>query len=234
MSKKSIKERFLSKIQIGSNSNDCWIWIDSPCTYGGGQMRINGKKQMATRISYNLFIGEIPLGRKVLHKCKNKLCVNPKHLILSKILTERFWEKVNIIDSDKCCKWLSTISNSTGYGSFWYGKKQELAHRISYILEYGHISDNLLVLHKCDNPACVNPRHLFLGTHADNSSDMVEKNRQAKGEKHGMSKLSKEQIIIIKNKYIPEIYSTRKLAKEFNVSQPTIWRIINNITWKHI
>jgi hypothetical protein len=91
-------------------------------------------------------------------------------------LSVRFWEKVRIASKDECWLWTASLNNK-GYGKIGEGKKILLAHRVSWELHFGPIPDRLCVLHKCDNPKCVNPDHLFLGTQKDNAQDMVRKNR---------------------------------------------------------
>lgn len=94
-----------------------------------------------------------------------------------KSLAERFWQKVD--KSGKCWIWTGGRT-STGYGIIGKGKRGHgflKAHRASWIINVGSIPDRLLVLHKCDNPLCVKPDHLFLGTYKDNSQDMVSKGR---------------------------------------------------------
>lgn len=73
--------------------------------------------------------------------------------------------------------WLWTRSVSMGYGKLWWDKKHQRAHRVSWELHNGAIPDGMLVLHKCDTPPCINPAHLFLGTHADNAADKIAKGR---------------------------------------------------------
>ena len=85
---------------------------------------------------------------------------------------ERFWAKVE--KSNSCWLWRANC-NPEGYGQFWLNGKLEKAHRISWTFKHGAIPDRLLVLHKCDNPPCVNPEHLFLGTDRDNSRDRIRK-----------------------------------------------------------
>jgi hypothetical protein len=95
-----------------------------------------------------------------------------------KTVEERFFEKVNITDS--CWIWIGT-PNRDGYGRMSVNKKQYLAHRLSYQIHKGEISNDLCVCHTCDNPSCVNPEHLWIGTHQNNVTDKVNKNRHAKG-----------------------------------------------------
>ena len=119
-----------------------------------------------------------------------------------------------------------------GYGSFFYDNKNRGAHRVAYELYVGEISDGLCVCHKCDNRACVNPAHLFLGTYGENSSDMVRKSRQAKGERIGNSKLNNSDVLLIRS--LSKTKRQRVIAKIFDVSKSKIGYVLRKETWRHI
>jgi len=87
----------------------------------------------------------------------------------------RFWRFVN--KTDECWLWQGAKVGQGGYGNFGVDKKHHLAHRVSYELANGPIPDGMWVLHRCDNPPCVNPDHLFLGTRSDNMKDAHQKGR---------------------------------------------------------
>lgn len=151
---------------------------------------------------------------------------------------ERFWNKVK--KTEGCWEW-TACCGSDGYGKYGYEGKLIKANRFSYMMTHPLTIDlrehpKLLVCHKCDNPKCVNPSHLFLGTHADNMRDMHEKGRGIipKGEKQGLSKLTEQQVLEIREKYAKGNITQKKLAEEYGVTEPCIRYIINRHTWKHI
>jgi hypothetical protein len=145
---------------------------------------------------------------------------------------ERFWKYVDIDITTGCFNWIG-YKNKCGYGSFGYNKKIKLANRVSWQIHYGYKPEDICVLHKCDNPGCVNPDHLWLGTHQENMDDRDNKGRQydRNGEKNGRAKLTIEDVVTIRSLYNNTNTSERKLAKEFNVNSGTIHNILNNKTW---
>lgn len=148
----------------------------------------------------------------------------------------RFWSKVSV--SEGCWEWLGSLSGG-GYGQFYLQHNKRTAnvkaHRISWALSNGQDPEDLFVLHTCDNRRCVNPAHLFLGTHQDNMEDRNRKGRQARqrGEACGTAKLTTSQVREIRNRQGAG-ESQRSLAKEYGVGQQTISRIVNRRRWAHI
>jgi hypothetical protein len=144
-----------------------------------------------------------------------------------------FWFWVNVRGENECWTWLRPL-NKWGYGRYRIGNFQAMAHRVAYELTTGKNIDGYVAMHTCDNPSCCNPKHLVLGTHADNQADKYKKNRQAKGEKNGQSLLTEKQVIEARQKYKPRIVTYETLAKEYGVSKDTMQKAIRGIYWKHI
>ena len=153
----------------------------------------------------------------------------PKGVYPRKPLKERFWEKVDVRGPDECWKW--TGSKARGYGQISVGGKLVLASHVCWeVHNNSPIPEGQCVLHTCDNRACVNPRHLFLGTKADNNQDMKRKGRQARGEANGRAKLTEQdvcEIQVMLGKKIPQWV----IAKKYGVDQTTISCINTGKSW---
>ena len=162
-----------------------------------------------------------------------------------KQLPMRFWAKIVFRGTHECWEWAGR-TNKGGYGEYDYeSKHKELAHRFMYFSLHSWDKSYLNVLHKCDNPRCCNPRHLFLGTRADNVADMVRKKRHSRGAKHsqvcklktnrgeqaGKSKLAKADILSIRNR-TANGETKISIAKSFPQVLPRqIFKIINRESW---
>ena len=144
------------------------------------------------------------------------------------------WSPYEYDFRDDCWLWTGQLRKNPKkrYGRFRVGNKTVHAHRLAYELLIGPIPEGELVCHHCDNPSCVNPAHLYAGTHQDNMNDMVARRRSCCDAGH--SKLTEKQVLKIREKYIPYVYGTRRLAKEFGAAQTTIMEIVKRQTWKHI
>ncbi len=139
---------------------------------------------------------------------------------------EKFFDKVN-----GCWEWKGALRGK-GYGCFKVDGKNKIASRVSYELYKNSISPSKLVCHSCNNPKCVNPDHLYLGSYQDNTKQAVEQGRQfvAKGELNGSCKLTEAEILAIKS----DTRSQRKIAKEYNCSQLHVSRIKRNLVWRYL
>jgi hypothetical protein len=144
-------------------------------------------------------------------------------------LAERFWSKVAIAGPDECWEW--TASRTTfGYGQINIDHKPQRAHRVAWELAHGPIPDGLCVLHSCDNPPCVNPAHLRIGTDAENIVDMWSRERRTRsprlrGEAHGRAKLTDAQVAAIRERFAAG-ESQSALGREYGVSQSQVHLIV--------
>lgn len=146
-------------------------------------------------------------------------------------LEKRFWDKVDRRGPDDCWEWQASV-RGFGYGQFWLSGTHVAAHRVAYELEVGEIPAGLVVRHRCDNPKCCNPAHLELGTHKQNSADMVERGRQNSpvGERHGSCKLTEQQVLEIRASNEPQ----HVLAARYGVTQTRISAIRRGTNWSHL
>jgi len=149
---------------------------------------------------------------------------------------QRFWMQVN--QTEVCWLWIGSLKSATGrnqYGMVRFGGKRISAHRASWLLHFGEIPTGLCVLHKCDNPRCVRPDHLFLGTNSDNQRDCVSKGRHRigdrKGEKHPMALLTNSEAAIIRCIYTGKRGEVTRLAKQFDVPRKVVSRIVHHLTY---
>lgn len=147
-------------------------------------------------------------------------------------LIERFESQINKTTND-CWIWVGEIAEHGG-GVLRIGGQILSAYRLSYEIYNGEIPKGLCVCHECDVRACVNPDHLWLGTHAENMADAARKNRMHPGEQSAQSKLTEKQVVEIISLYKTGEYSQQQLADKFNVQHSIISGIITGKNWKHL
>lgn len=149
----------------------------------------------------------------------------------------RLWPRVKLVDS--CLEWTGS-RNEHGYGSIRVNRALLKTHRFAWQLSYGEVPHGLDVLHRCDNPPCCNPAHLFLGTAVDNGLDMVRKGRHGsrvkphrvlRGETHPVARLTHAQALNIRGRGLAG-ESQLILAAEFGVARRTVNSIVRGVTWK--
>ena len=235
------EQRFWRFVQ---RTEGCWLWIGGKGARGRGTLAIrkNGitAHLSAVRLSYEMHFGPIEDKHAViLQSCGNRLCVNPGHLFLKRgprqpaSLEGRFWSFVN--KTDGCWEWTGG-RHVQGYGQIkiadGYSGKLVRSHRLSYELHFGPIPDGMDVLHHCDNPPCVNPKHLYLGTIHENMADKVNRHRQPTCESHPSAKLNWEKVRLIREIYAGGGRSQSDIAAEFGVTQILISKIVRKVIWR--
>lgn len=252
----SLQERFWSQVNKGP---ECWVWTGARGTQGYGAFTCPRPakygRMLAHRFAFMSFAGPMGAGLRLGHKCGNRLCVRPEHLepvpysafSQTDVKEARFWAKVD--KSGECWLWKGSLFTN-GYGAIRWEGRNRRAHRVAWELVNGPIPDGLLACHTCDVPACCNPAHLFLGTHADNMADMIRKGRGGNrgkfarrginqpphvfGERHPRALLTEPQVLEIRRLWAEEGYSLRRLAKMFQIHFMTVKFIVSRKTWKHI
>jgi hypothetical protein len=149
-------------------------------------------------------------------------------------LAARFWAKVK--KTGACWLWLGSV-NETGYGRVGVclqgGWRITYAHRVAYLLTRGEIPDNLCACHHCDNPPCVNPEHIFLGTRQDNNADAIRKGRLLSGEAHPLHRLTHAEVQEMRSLH-SRGETHRALGLRFGVSHTTVWSIAHFHHWRAV
>ena len=232
----SFEDRFWIRV---TKSTSCWLWGGATGTHGFGYLRRNYKRVKAHRVAWELTVGLLLPGYVLKNNsCFNKRCVKPTHYVCvpgaGALLADRFWSNVRQLTSNQCWFWTASTC-SDGYGHLRVDGHLVGAHRVSWLLAFGRIPDKACVLHRCDNPPCVNPKHLFLGTHQDNTDDKYTKRRgrHFSGSENRNSKLTEEQVLQIRQS-LDQGVSRQLLSVRYGVTPQNIYRIEKRLTWKHL
>ena len=145
-------------------------------------------------------------------------------------IKDRISKRVSITERG-CWQWQGT-ANGGGYGLMCYQGKSQSAHRVSFMVFNGPIPEGLHVMHICDNPGCVNPDHLLVGTAKENRADCKNKGRlnAKRGSENGFAKLTEEEVLEIRTSDI----GPRELAKKFGLHEGSVCNIRRGLTWKHV
>lgn len=161
---------------------------------------------------------------------------------------EKIWAKIGVGQENDCWEW-TLRKDPDGYGITHYKGAPWKTHRLIYTISHGPIPEDMWVLHKCDNPPCCNPNHLFLGTSQDNVADRHNKGRDARGERGGwkqhpesilygersfLSKMTNDQVREMRRLYETGRYRKSDLARMFSLSKQAAGKIINGETWRHL
>lgn len=146
---------------------------------------------------------------------------------------DRFWRRVDR-SGEGCWEWPENGIGSKGYGIFKIDGKNVSAHKFAYELTHGPVPDGLEVCHTCDNPPCVRPSHLFLGTRAANAADMVRKGRSLRGARNVKAKLTANNVLDIRVLYAAGFESLQELAERYALRVLAVSRIISGASWSHL
>lgn len=143
-----------------------------------------------------------------------------------------------IPNTDDCLIWQG-MKEKSGYGRWYVGNLKKKAHRVIYCQHHGIALsdiDGVILRHTCDNPPCVNPRHLVPGTQKQNVSDMYSRGRQQdnRGTKHHQAKLTDREVLEISAACSKGDQTQREIANRYEVSQKAVWCIANRTKWKHL
>jgi hypothetical protein len=247
--KRNVSERFWEKVDV-RGPDECWLWKASTVKYYGAfniDGKVWSAHCVSYVLAYGEYPEEVEvlhtctntlcvnprhlkLGtrRQAIkdrldrygYKREDKEDAYPVHQRRKKkSVEERFWSKVDIGEEDECWEWLGGY-NTHEYGGFTVDGKSIGSHVFSYKLSKGDIPEGLVVMHKCDNPHCVNPNHLELGTLKDNSQDRDKKGRGQWGKSFKrLSEEAKKEIVAL---YATGKYRRTDLAAMFSVTQATI------------
>jgi hypothetical protein len=152
-------------------------------------------------------------------------------------VADRFWEKVDRSTPDACWEWTAPLTTQ-GYGQFLIDYKMHRAHRVAYMLTKGVIPEGKVVMHTCDNRACVNPNHLTVGTQAENLADMSRKGRgrngMLAGTRNGSAKINEEDVAAIRALVLTHRFTQAYIGNLFGIDQTTVSLIVLRKKWKHV
>jgi hypothetical protein len=223
----------------------CWLWLGDTDKDGYGCKCINYRNTRAHRHAWTLYRGTIPNGHEVRHRCGVRLCVNPDHLTIRESMNaptieavrKRFEISVIPEPNTGCWLWMGKM-DARGYGMMGYGGSDAHATRISWMLRHGaEPPSDRLMCHRCDNPPCVNPDHLFVGTTKDNIHDCWRKGRGSVNvrRKDGSRprSLKPHEVLEIRAKHAAGA-TTKALAEEYGMTPTNMRFIVNRKTWGYL
>lgn len=223
----------------------CLIWTGKSRNAGGQPLLdlgiVDGKRLriVATRWLYERDHGPLPAGAVMRPDCETTDCISHARpgtqadydRWSDQAAADRFWTRVAKVDGAGCWEWQGS-KFWTGYGQVTHRGKNQSTHRVAWKLSNGPIPDGAEVCHRCDNPPCVRPDHLFLGSRSENAADMSAKGRAARNHHNG--KLTEDQVRAMRSRYAAGGIAYAALAAEFGVTAMTAHRIVNRQAYAHV
>jgi len=226
-----IKQSFIERVDkfICKLEDGCWAWTGAS-SKGRGIVWIDGGNRSARRTIYAHYYPENQVKGNLKCLCGNEECVNPHHY---RTRLQYFESLIKINNDTGCHEWVGP--KKEGYGWFSIDGNLKSAHRISFEIHKGPIPEKINVCHSCDNPSCVNPEHLWLGTQFDNVNDMMSKKRgnKASGESHHKAKITEDDVRLIRS-LLSEGISMRHIQHKLNISYRIIQRVCSGQSWSHV
>lgn len=228
-----VADRFWEKVD---KTEGCWLWLGSRNPSGHGQFNLGRRgagMALAHRWSWEFHHGPVGVRFTLTQTCGERTCVRPDHMrIVSSGATfaDRFWSRVQ--KTDGCWLWTGSTQQA-GYGTVNVGGgKFDRAHRVAWRLSRGADADKF-VCHRCDNPRCVRPDHLFLGTHEENMADMRAKGRSRTGSKNPLAKLTDADVFAIRCSHAMGI-PRASIANRHGIGRGTVTKIVARRAWRHV
>ncbi len=221
-------------VKSAPTDGSCMEWPRARGKNGYGHVYADGRHSYVHRVAYELAIGPIPVPSEISQTCKNPACFNPAHLRIEKDNLDLLMDLLasSVADEITCLEWPKS-RDQHGYGRVYRGTEVGKVHRLSYELAFGPIPEGLDICHRCDNPPCFRPSHLFVGTALDNMQDCKIKDRHSRGVRNGSAKLADEDVILIRT--LPALgWTHRRIASRFGVNQATINDVLHRKIWTHI
>lgn len=250
-------ERFWSFVE---SRDECLLW-HGPMACGQPQAHLQRRPRVRIRAAvvarHLAGLPPLPAGRFLVPSCGESACIRPEHRSEAHVgdlphnsteaRVEQFWARVQRGAADECWPWdrVDTRRGRPSYGMTMLHGEPIGAHRLAYRLTHGDIPDGMYVCHTCDNPPCCNPAHLFLGTPAQNSADMVAKGRASRlGNPFGIgipngsdsphAKLTDAQVIEARAKYASGGYTYKELAAEYGLTTMAMHRAVRGLSYPEL
>lgn len=228
--------------KLVDTSGDCWIWTGG--VNNGGRPVFNVTYTPRLRVSparwlYEQEHGPLVPKQIMVATCKTRNCIrhvrvgtgSDRAIYSEEATAERFWAKVPV-GAEGCWEWQGVCDGPGRYGRSHYKNKPIGAHRLAWILTHGPIPPGSEICHRCDNPPCVRPDHLFLGSRAVNAADMVAKGRAARNRPH--AKLTPEQVRELRARHAAGGISYSQLAALYGLTKMAAYNIVQGKSYPHV